>query len=73
MLILGLKPFAVSLSVWVPDVQIKKFIISAVPDVQTKGKKVRGQNKTKTEHLREDTTFQQDRMAMCLNIHVSIP
>lgn len=74
-LILRLQPFAVRrcLSVWVPDVQIKKFIISAVPDVQIKGKKVRGQNKTKTEHLREDTTFQQDRMAMCLNIHVSIP
>lgn len=61
-LILGLKPFPVRrcLSVWVPDVQIKKLIISVVPDVQIKkfivsvvpgvqikGKKVRGQSKTK--------------------------
>lgn len=46
-LILGLKPFLVRrcLLVWVPDVQIKKFIISVVPDIQIKGKKLRRQNR----------------------------
>lgn len=38
-----------------------------------KGEEGQGTKQNKTEHLREDTPFQHDRMAVCLNIHGFIP